>query len=352
MPPPVTAAYAYRRRKLRTPDAMPEPGLRQPPRSLAEVLGTGRLPVDFIKALSARFCLTVPNETPLLTNLRKGGGVHTFLVCLTAEAAPVPGLADLMLLGVEQDREAHILHSLFSVPVGLYDPDRSLFGCFRELPAEGLPAITKILVASFAARCVFSAVSQDDHRVDLEEPPPYGWKTTPCERASGKGKGQIISCQGINLLPQDAAAPLFPLEGSVGKFSKILFPLLADLEPHYEEALDWLQFSFTGDPKGQYMAHTNTDFYYTSPVEGEPLILPALKLLQTLYPGAYAWVTTSTSEGAELSDIDNINVKLSARTHPGAAGVNPSPGGGDPYPTQPSSIVKTCLDRTSAYRGQ
>ena len=112
---------------------------------------------------------------PLLTDPWKGGGVHAFLGRRTAEAAPVLGLAELTFLGVDQDGGAHILHSLFSVPIGLYDSDRRLFGFCGELPAEGLPAITEIPVASFVALHAVSAVSREDYRVHLEVSPPSDW---------------------------------------------------------------------------------------------------------------------------------------------------------------------------------
>ena len=102
---------------------MSDPGRRRPPRSVAEVLETGRLPDTFVGALSSRFRVTGLDGAPLSTDLRKGGGLHAFLGRLTAEAAAVPGLAELTLLGVDQDGGAHILHSLFSVPVVPYDPD-------------------------------------------------------------------------------------------------------------------------------------------------------------------------------------------------------------------------------------
>ena len=153
---------------------------------MAEVLETGLLPDHFFGALSAWFRLSGPDGTPLSADLRKGGGVHAFLGRLTAEAAPVLGLTELKLLGVERDGGGHILHWFFSVPVGPYDPDRRLFGCCGELPPEGLPAITEILVASFAALRVVSAVSREDHRVHLEGVPPSVWQTMPCERASNK----------------------------------------------------------------------------------------------------------------------------------------------------------------------
>ena len=72
---------------------MSDPGRRQPPRSVAEVLKTGRLLDNFVGALSARFRVTSLDGTPLLTDLRKGGGLHAFLGRLTTEAAAVLGLA-------------------------------------------------------------------------------------------------------------------------------------------------------------------------------------------------------------------------------------------------------------------
>ena len=93
---------------------------------------------------------------------------------LTAEAALVPGLEELTLLGVDRDGGAHILHSLFSVTAGPYNPDWRLFGCRGGIPPEGLPAITEIPVASFVALRTVSAVSREAHRVHLEGVPHSG----------------------------------------------------------------------------------------------------------------------------------------------------------------------------------
>ena len=79
-------------------------------------------------------------------------------------------------------------------------------------------------------------------------------------------------------------------------------------------ALAWLQFSFLGDPKGQYVEPANNTLAFASPVEGGPLFLPSIERLQTLYPGAYARGTTSNLEGSEM--LEDLNVKVSARTHP------------------------------------
>ena len=76
------------------------------------------------------------------------------------------------------------------------------------------------------------------------------------------------------------------------------------------------------------MAPANTAFLL--PAEWGPLFLPALERLQTLYPGAYARGTTSTSEGAEI--LEDLNMKLSAHNHLGAFGLNTSRGEVTPPP--------------------
>ena len=85
--------------------------------------------------------------------------------------------------------------------------------------------ITEIPVASFAAWRAFRTVSWDDYHVHLEGAPPSGWQNMPCKRASDKGEGQSLSFQGLTFLPLDAAAPLFDLEGIIGEFSKLFFPI-------------------------------------------------------------------------------------------------------------------------------
>ena len=84
MPPPAAAAAPYRCQPRKTPVAMSDPGRRRPPRLVAEVLETGRLPYTFVGALSSRFRVTGLDGAPLSTDLRKGGGLHAFLGRLTA----------------------------------------------------------------------------------------------------------------------------------------------------------------------------------------------------------------------------------------------------------------------------
>ena len=99
----VAVTYAYRCQLREMPNAIFNLELRRPPRSMVEVLKTGRLPKHFVGYLLARFCLTGPVGIPLLTDLQKGGGVHAFLGRLIAKAVPVQGLAELTFLWVDPD---------------------------------------------------------------------------------------------------------------------------------------------------------------------------------------------------------------------------------------------------------
>ena len=101
----------------------------QPPWLVDEVLRTGRLPNYLVRILLDLFRVTDVNGEALTTKLRQGGGIHAFLWRLTAEAAPASSLVGLTLLRVYQDGEEHSIHSFFSLLIGLYDPDRQLFGC-------------------------------------------------------------------------------------------------------------------------------------------------------------------------------------------------------------------------------
>ena len=231
-------------------------------------------------------------------------------------------------------KHAHLLHSLFSVPVGPYNPDLRLFGCRGELPSEGIPAITEIPVASFAVQCIVSAVPWDYQIVHVEGVSTLSWRSTPCERASGKSEGRNLAYRGLTFLRLDVAAPLVNVEGNIAEVSRLLFPRISGPEPTYKEALNWLQFSYTGNKKGDYVAPANTYLSFLSPAEGGSLFSPALECLRALYPGAYSQGATSTANlhSPEAMKRPHEGRESGARTHPGAAGLDLFLGVGDPSP--------------------
>ena len=145
---------------------------------------------------------------------------------------------------------------------------------------------------------------------------------------SSKAEGRNLTFLGITFLPKDATVTLFHIEGNVAEFSRQLFPRLASREPPYENALSWLQFAYTRDSKGAYMATAKTDFSFTLSMEVGALLLPALECLWTLYPRAYTQgATAPTPPGPEGGEM-----VIGKRTHTGAAGVELFLGGGYPSP--------------------
>ena len=109
-------------------DAMGVPDPHWLPRSVGEVIGTGRLPNNLVRALSARFIVTREDGGLLSSYLSSGQGIHAFLGHLTSRVDPDPGLDLLALIGVDRDGTVHVLPLLFSVPARHYSIEWQLLG--------------------------------------------------------------------------------------------------------------------------------------------------------------------------------------------------------------------------------
>ena len=105
-----------------------------PPRLVGGVLGTSHLPDNFARALLAWFLVT--REDGGLISMEKSSdrGLHYLLGHLASRLDPVLGFEQVALIGINQDGTVQLLHSLFSVPVGLYSTAQWLFTCRRYLP--------------------------------------------------------------------------------------------------------------------------------------------------------------------------------------------------------------------------
>ena len=66
-----------------------------------------------------------------------------------------------------------------------------------------------------------------------------------------------------------------------------LFPLLNVREPPFEEALDWLNFPYTADRAGAYVAPASTVLAQSAVAEGDELFPALLAHLRRLYPEVY-----------------------------------------------------------------
>ena len=100
-----------------------------------------------------------------------------------------------------------------------------------------------------------------------------------------------LACRGLTFSPPDCAAyniqreadgPINIFEASTG-----LFPLLTGREPPFEEALNWLQFAYTTDRVGAYVAPASTLLAQSMVAEGGEIFPALLAHLRRLYPEVY-----------------------------------------------------------------
>ena len=159
------------------------PNPHRPNQFVGGVLGTVPFPENLVEALTGQFLAVWEEGGALSMKRRTVWGVHSLLGHLTSGVDPVPGLERLTLLGGNQDGAVHLLHSLFSVPVGLYYSPRWFSIYLGELLYYGLPPVVEIPVEAFMVRRSIRSVPQADHVIHLEGVAPPVWKSMPCEMA-------------------------------------------------------------------------------------------------------------------------------------------------------------------------
>ena len=146
---------------------------------MGELLGNVRLPEDIFVALLDRFGVTKEDGRPLSLEKRSGRVLHSFLAHLASGMDPVPYFERVALFQVDLDKTVHLLHSLLSVPVGLYSMSWRLFACCGDLPLEGLHPVVELPVDAFSVRRSLRTVPRADHISHLEGFPPFAWQATP-----------------------------------------------------------------------------------------------------------------------------------------------------------------------------
>ena len=81
-----------------------------------------------------------------------------------------------------------------------------------------------------------------------------------------------------------------------------LFPMLTGRDPPFEAALDWLQFTYTTDRAGSYMAPASTVLAQYDVAEGDELFPALLAHFRRRYPEVYG-SAVGTSWAPECRDI-------------------------------------------------
>ena len=91
---------------------------------------------------------------------------------------------------------------------------------------------------------------------------------------------------------------------NIFKASTGLFPLLTGREPPFEAALDWLQFAYTEDRAGAYVAPAYTVLVPSAVAEGEDLFGVLLTHLRRGYPEVYG-LEDNTAQAPERREIQS-----------------------------------------------
>ena len=99
---------------------MVDPGLPRSPRSVAGVLGTRSIRAKLAAILVENSRTVRKDGTARTPEDHTGRGLHAFLSHLALGEVLVPGLEQVTLVGVDEDRKVHLMYSFFSVLVNVY----------------------------------------------------------------------------------------------------------------------------------------------------------------------------------------------------------------------------------------
>ena len=110
----------------------------------------------------------------------------------------------------------------------------------------------------------------------------------PCERAANiYAEVRNLSCWGLAFLPLDGASRLLGPSLTISETIQMLFHLLADCVDPFQELFNWLQFPYTKDWAGDFMASASAVLAQSVVSEGDSLFSLAWRHHQKSYPGAY-----------------------------------------------------------------
>ena len=194
-----------------------------------------------------------------------------------------------MMVGLEPNGRVLFMQSLFSVWVNVYLTHQRLFPCLGDLPAEGLPPVVEIYFEAFAAQRYVCAVSRADQVTHLGGISQLDCQTKACKRdVKSMGTEYMdLDFRGLTFAPLDCASWLLRREADrpLNVFEALLdlFPLLTGQELPFKEALAWLQFAYTTDQTGAYVAPESMVLSQSVVAEGGELFLALLAHLRRRY---------------------------------------------------------------------
>ena len=206
-----------------------------------------------------------------------GEAIHTFLSHLIQCGAPVTQA--LGFLHIKAYGTVQLLHSLFTLPLGLYN-DKPLIICalVGDFLDTGLPRMFILPKLAFAANASFLVGTADDfesHVTGLNSTDLGHLDTNAYQvEAEGDNGARTIESRGLTFLSGEAMNLVldFGPAPSIASVTSTLVPLFlhSDL-PYVELGMDWFQASFTARDDGKFVRgpiRTRQDINALTPRKG------------------------------------------------------------------------------------
>ena len=115
-----------------------------------------------------------------------------------------------------------------------------------------------------------------------------------------------LSFRGLIFLFSDGASLFLGSSPNISEPIQMLSPILVGWAPPFGEMCDWLQFAYTTDRTGSYVAPASVVLAQSPVTEGDP-IFPAIWRHLLCYSGAYTPPTSTIGPpGPEYSDFSPI----------------------------------------------
>ena len=150
-----------------------------------------------------------------------------------------------------------------------------------------LPQVAEILVESFAVWRAVLSVPRAGHQSHMWRVPPINWQPIPLVWVGNLTTDDCnMSLRGLTCVPLHGDSHLLLYPGlKMLATGKVIFPLLSGRLLALEEALDWLQFIFTGERTEDYVSPASTFLVQYVMTEGGIIFAPVLDHLHWSFQG-------------------------------------------------------------------
>ena len=142
---------------------------------------------------------------------------------------------------------------------------------------------------AFLVRRSVRTVPRADTTSHLERVSPSAWQATPCDRVGKAAEGgHDLAYRRLTFVTPDDVSRLLNTSRNILEVGQLLVPNLVDWASPFKEMLNWLQFVYTVERTGAYVAPVSTVLIPSVESEGDPLFPSFWRHLLRRFTGAYA----------------------------------------------------------------